>query len=167
MSVCESIDIKRNREGAAPDMEFKIFFGRKSLCHNKADKPCMPSALQHLQELWIGMGKVLTKKNWPVVFTKMKYLSNLIQEYSQRISSKAERSPRLSNTNQPARIVESASYVALIEPLLPGSFLPREHYRIKIKLMNVEVYVQLDGNPFMEGCVAMQRRECFLALSSG
>jgi len=122
-SVWVQIKYKYNRGGAAPDPCFKIFCGRKTLGH-KADKPCLMTTAQHRQELWFGMGKVLTEENWPVVAVKIKHLSLLIQNYARRISSQAVRQARLFNTEQPARSVEKAAHVAVIPSLLLRLALP-------------------------------------------
>jgi hypothetical protein len=57
-SVWKAINDTHNRRGPAPDPEFAVFFGRKIL-GNKVDRPCMPTVVQHLQDLWLGMGKTL------------------------------------------------------------------------------------------------------------
>jgi len=61
------------RGGVAPDPKFGVFFGRKILGH-KVNNPCLPSVVQHLQDLWFGMGTILKKENWPVVSPKIKHL---------------------------------------------------------------------------------------------
>jgi hypothetical protein len=70
-SVWKAINDKHNRRGPAPDPEFAAFFGRKILGH-KADRPCMPTVVQHLQDLWLGMGKTLKYGvNWLAVSLKI------------------------------------------------------------------------------------------------
>ncbi len=63
-SVWKHLNDPINRHCAAPDQEFFVFFGRKVLGH-KVDRPCLTLVVQHLQDVWIGMGNVLTKGNWP------------------------------------------------------------------------------------------------------
>jgi phage baseplate assembly protein gpV len=46
--------------------------------------------VQHLQDLWIGMGKVIDNENLSVVSPKIKNLSNLVQAYARRTSSQVE-----------------------------------------------------------------------------
>jgi hypothetical protein len=63
-SVWKHLNDPHDRRRAAPDPEFFVFFGRKVMGH-KADRPCLIIVVKHLQEVWIGMGKVLTKGiNW-------------------------------------------------------------------------------------------------------
>jgi hypothetical protein len=71
LSNWTSINDKHNRGGAALDQEFKVFFGRR-IIGRKAEKPSMTTTVQHLQELWFGMGKILTEENWPEVSAKIK-----------------------------------------------------------------------------------------------
>ncbi len=61
-SVWKHLNDPHNRHCAAPNPEFFVFFGRKVMGH-KADRPCLITVVQDLQEVWIGMGKVLTKGN--------------------------------------------------------------------------------------------------------
>ena len=104
-SVWKGINDKHDRAWPAPDPEFGVFFGRKIFGH-KADKPCMPTVVQHLQDLWFGMGNTLKHGvNWPVVSLKIKLLSELIQKYAQRIDDQVERQTRLISNEVPARIV--------------------------------------------------------------
>jgi hypothetical protein len=156
MSVWVQINDKHNRGGAVPDPCFKIFFGKKKLGH-KADKPCLMTTAQHRQELWFGMGKVLTEENWPVVAVKIKHLSLLIQNYARRISSQVVRQARLFNTEQSARSVENAANVAVIPSLLLRLTLPDELFQLNMKLMHLDGYMRLEVNTFMEGLVAWQR----------
>jgi len=73
--------------------------------------PTSSYILLHLQELWFGMGKILTEENWPEVSANIKHLSSLIKNYANRISSQVVRQSRFYNTAQPARSVENASHV--------------------------------------------------------
>ncbi len=77
ISIWKQLNDAHNRGGAAPDPEFGAFSGRKIMGHKK-DKSCLISVVQHLQELWIGMGKILETKKWPHVSRKLKSLSHLI-----------------------------------------------------------------------------------------
>jgi hypothetical protein len=70
-SVWKALHGIHNGSGPDPNPEFGVFFGRRSLSH-RADKVCMLTTVQHLQELWIGMGKVVTRVNWPDVSLKIK-----------------------------------------------------------------------------------------------
>jgi hypothetical protein len=101
-----SINEKNNRGEAAPNSELGVFFGRKILGH-KSDKPDMALTVQHLQDLWIGMGDILAKCNWTSVSLPIKHLSILFQKYAQRTSSQAERQLSLINKERPARNVET------------------------------------------------------------
>ncbi len=78
----------------------------------------MLTVVQHLQDLWLGMEKTLKLGvNWPAVSLKIELFPELIQKYAQRIESQAERQMRLISTQVPARTVETASNVCIIEPL--------------------------------------------------
>jgi hypothetical protein len=55
-NVWTQLNDKHNRRCEPPHLEFAVFFGRKVKGH-RADRPCLISVVQHLQELWIGMGK--------------------------------------------------------------------------------------------------------------
>ena len=158
-NVWKSLNDKHNRGGEAPSPEFEIFFGRKCLGH-KADRPCMTTVVQHLHDLWIGMGTVLKKGNWPEFSIKIKHLSHLIQKYAQRITSQAERQMNLISTAQPARTIETASNVAVIEPLPFHANLNHNLYNLNMALMDQDVYVRIDVNKFMKTFLVWQRRVC-------
>jgi len=134
-SAWRQLNDPHNRHCAAPDPEFFVFFGRKVMGH-KADLPCLVTVVQHLQDVWIGMGKVITKGNWPVVSPKLKNLANSIQKYAQRISNQAERQMQLINRDEPARTVETASNVSVIEALPLYSFLPSSLYHLNQSILN-------------------------------
>jgi hypothetical protein len=163
-SIWKAINDKHNRARAAPDHAFKDWFGRKVIGHKSSKQPCLSPTVHHLQELWIGMGKVLTKGNWPEVSLKIKHLSMLIQKYVERITSQAARQLVLHNSEQPARNVETASNVIVIMPLPLRAVLPPELYQLNIKLLDMSVYVRLDVNSYMEGLIAWQRYVSFLML---
>jgi hypothetical protein len=117
----------------------------------------MTTTLQHLPELWFGMGKILTEENWPEVSAKIKQLSLLIQNYAHRISSHAVRQSRLYITAEPARRVKNASHVEIINPLLLRLTLSDALFHLNTKLLHVDEYVQMKVNPFMEGFFTWQR----------
>ena len=77
----------------------------------------MLKMIQHLQDLCIGMGKFIDKENWSLVPPKLKNLSNIIQAYARRTSSRAERQLNLISQVEPARTVEKVSNVAIVEIL--------------------------------------------------
>jgi hypothetical protein len=62
LGVWKQLNDAHNRGGAAPYPKFGAFCGRKVMGHKK-DKPCTINVVQHLQELWIGMGKLLETEN--------------------------------------------------------------------------------------------------------
>ena len=117
----------------------------------------MTTMVQHLQELWFGMGKIVTEENWPDVSAKIKHLSLLIQNYAHRISNQVVRQSKLYNTAQPARSVENASHVEIIEPLLLRLTLPNALLHLNTELMRINEYVRMEVNPFVEGPVTWQR----------
>jgi hypothetical protein len=129
---------------------------------HKTDRPCLISVVQHLQEVWIGMGKVLTKGNWPEVSVKLKNLSNSIQKYVERISSQAEMQLQLINQEEPARTVETASNVSVVESLPLISFLPSALYSLNERLLNLDVYERVDVNTFMTSLIGWQRCDAYL-----
>jgi hypothetical protein len=61
-----ALNDKHNRGGAAPEVEFSAFWGRKTL-GKKADNPNCTSTLEHLHEIWIGMNSIVKKGTWHVV----------------------------------------------------------------------------------------------------
>ncbi len=118
---------------------------------HKKDKPCMISVVQHLQELWIRMGKILETENWPDVSRKLKNLSHLFQAYAGRISSQADRQLNLFRTAVPARSVQTASNVTLVSPLQFQAKLPVVLVTLNLKLQALDVYVPVDVNSYMKG----------------
>jgi len=141
-NVWQSLNDKHNQGGQAPCSGFGIFFGRKVLGH-KADRPCMTTMVKHLQELWIGMEKKLKKENWPEVSSKIKHLSDLIMKYANIITSQADRHIDLINNEQPARTLETASNVAVIEPLPLSATLSCHLLTLNMTIMDQEVYVRI------------------------
>jgi hypothetical protein len=124
---------------------------------HKDDKPDVTYVVQHLKGLWIGMGNVLTNGNWPAVSVKIKHLGTIIQKYFQRTSSQAERQMNLINLVEPARNVENASNVTLVESLRFQATL-HEHMRpLNSRLIVVEIYLRVDVNPFMDSLNEWQR----------
>ena len=139
----------RNLRGAALDPEFGVFFGIKTL-HHKGDRPCLNSAVQHLKDLWFGMGRILKKGNWPEVSLKIKHLSTLIQKYGERICSQTERQMRLFNTEQAARNVENSAHLSIIESLLHRLALSSELlHLLNINIVNNGFYVRIEVNNYM------------------
>jgi len=155
-NIWKALNDRHNRGGAAPDPKFSSFFGRKVLGH-KADMPCMLTFVQHLQDLWIGFGKLTEKDNWPVVSLKIKHLSSLIQSYASRISSQAERQSNLANAEEPARSVETASFISIVDPLPHSATLPPSLILLNRKLQDLDVYVPMDAITFMDGFSGWQR----------
>ncbi len=100
---------------------------------------------------------MVKKENWPGMPVKIKHLSNLIQKYALRISSHVERHMALINTEEPARTVETASHVQAVESLPFNRLLPRQLYPLNLKLLEMDVYVPIDVNTFMESLLTWQR----------
>ena len=73
-------DTHNIRGGAAPSPEFSVFFGRKVIGH-EADKLDVMYVVQHVQDMWIGMGNVLTNGIRHAVLAKIKHLITIIQKY--------------------------------------------------------------------------------------
>jgi hypothetical protein len=128
-----------------------VFFWERKILGHKADKPCMITVVQHLQDLWIGMGKVIDNENWSVASPKIKILSNLIQAYARRTSSQAERQLNLISQENPARNVEKASNVGIVEILPLNATLPANLCTLDRELQDRDVYVPMDVNTFMKG----------------
>jgi hypothetical protein len=152
----KSLHDTHNRGGAAPDPEFGVFFGRKILGH-KVYNPCLPSVVQHLQDMWFGMGIILKKGNWPVVSLKIKHLLTLIQKYAERTCSQTERQKRLFNTELHARNIENSTHVCIFEPLLIRLVLPPDPLHLNTNILKLVFYVRMEVNNYMEGRVAWQR----------
>jgi len=125
---------------------------------HKADRPCLLNVAQNLQKLWIGMGSLLEKnENWIVFSTKLKVLVNAIQGYVKRVSRQVESQLSLITLNEPARNVETAFYVILVEVMPFYLVLPANLLVLNKELQDNEVYVRMDVNPFMEGFSKWQR----------
>ncbi len=88
---------------------------------------------------------------------KLKHLSHLTQAYAGRISSQAERQLNLISSVIPARTIESASNVTLVSPLPFHAKLPSILVPLNMKLQDLDVYVPVDVNPYMEGFEYWQR----------
>jgi hypothetical protein len=155
-AVWRALNDKHNRGGPTPDPEFVVFFGRKILGH-KADKPSVTTIVQHLQNLWIGMGIVKIKGTWPSIFLKITNLSLQIQKYYQRFYSQAERQLNLISSAQPARTLENASNVANIEPLPLSKNMCDHLITMNIAMMDKDVYIRMYLNPFVDGFLRWQR----------
>jgi hypothetical protein len=118
----------------------------------------MLTVVQHLQDLWIGFGKLTEKDNWPVVSLKIKHLSSRIQSYASRISSHAERQSNLTNVEEHARNVETAPFISIVEPLPHSATLPPINLiPLNRKLQDLDVYVPMDAITFMDGFSGWQR----------
>jgi hypothetical protein len=108
------------------------------------------------------MSLVLTEGSWPKVSLKIKHLSHLIQKCAERLSSQAQRRMELINFEQPARDLNAASNVTMVESLLLHTSLPHQLFSINTSLLDPDLYVRLDVNPCMEFFVGWQR---FVVLS--
>jgi hypothetical protein len=158
------VNDRHNRVGPAPDQVFEAFFGRKVLGH-RADRPCLLTVAQNLQELWIGMGSLLEKdENWIVFSPKLKILANAIQAYVKRVSSQADRQLSLISLDEPARNVQTASNVTMVEVLPFHLVLPANLRVLNKELQDSEVYVRMDVNPFMDTFSKWQRCESSCSL---
>jgi hypothetical protein len=103
------------------------------------------------------MGKIIKKENWSDVSRKLKHLSHFIQSSAGRISSQAERQRNVISAAIPARTIETASIVTIVSPLPFQAKLPSIQVPLNMKLQDVDVYVPLDVNPYMEGFEYWQR----------
>ena len=157
----KSLHDTHNRGGAAPDLEFGVFFGRKIL-GQKFYIPCLPSVVQHVQDPWFGMGTILKKGNSPVVSLNIKHLSTLIQKYAERTCNQTERRKRLFNTELHARNIKNSTRVSIIEPLLLRLTLSPDHLHLNINILKLDFYVRMEVNNYIEGRVTWQRCVCFL-----
>jgi hypothetical protein len=155
-NVWKVINDKHNRGGHAPDPDFGVFFGHKCIGH-KLERHSMMLTVQHLQDLWIGMGKLVIKDNWHAVALNIRHFSSLIPKYTECISSQVERQLNRINTEHPARDIEIAPHVAIIEPLTSSVTLPYQLHRLNLDFSRVHLYVRLEVNPFMKGLVTWQR----------
>jgi hypothetical protein len=108
------------------------------------------------------MGNVKTKENWPSVSLKITNLLLVIQTCYQRISSQAERQINLISSAQPARTLENASNVATINPLQLSKDICDLLITLNIAMMDRDVYIRMDLNPFMVTFLIWQRNACYL-----
>ncbi len=75
---------------------------------------------------------------------KIKHLSRLIQNYARRIFDQVVRQAQLTNTEQPARVIENATHVSTTEPFLLRLELPSEPYRLNMALTGLYFYERLE-----------------------
>jgi hypothetical protein len=151
-----ALNDKHNRGGAAPEIEFAAFFGRR-VYSKKADRPNYGPVLQLIHEVWIGTHDIVKKGNWPLVAVKLKHLFLLIEKYCKRIIGQGERQAILHRQEEPARTAENASNVTTIEAL-PGNRTMHEDLRsICNDLIIRDLYSLLDVNNYMEGKSKWQR----------
>jgi hypothetical protein len=111
----------------------------------------MLTLVQHFQDLWIGMGRFIDKDNWSIVSPMLKNMSNLIQAYVWRTSTKVERQLNLISQEIPARNVEKALNVAIVEILPLNATLHSNLCTLNTELRDRDVYVPMDVNAFMKG----------------
>jgi hypothetical protein len=92
-----------------------------------------------------------------VVSPKLNIMSNLIQAYARQTSSQAERQLNLISQEEPARNVEMASNVVIVEILPLNTILPSNLRTLNRELQDRHVYMPMDVNTFMKGFSGWQR----------
>ena len=71
----------------------------------------------------------------------------------------------LINTEEPARTVETASHVQVVDSLPINRLIPRQLYPLNLKLLEMDVYVSIDVNTFIESLLTWQMCGFFLFFS--
>ena len=149
-SVWKAINDSHNRGAPAPDPSFEVFFGHTTMGH-KAYRPPWTRVLEKLGVLFYESDSWIKKGGWPVVGPKIKLLRLLIEKYSERIDSQAERQVAMRSVAEPARTVKNASHVRTLPALPHDKKMPKRLISICAHVSNKEVYVPTHANDFMKG----------------